>query len=1022
MDQDRAPEPRLIVPAALLRVWEEHGRAETLAAARGAVRERPGVLWPRPNLCAVVPEAGDPAVFDAALVVAAELLSATAAAGGGPGPRGGGLRFLLLPGQIELPAAAVVANPLLEETERRAPALEAGKVFLTTHAAARLEVRRKLRPAGTFQGLGGLRVPLVQALGEDTEAPPYRNPRPLKRRSAYVPRPELDKVLASPAPRVVVTGPAGCGKTRAVWEALAGAGAPVLWTSPRPARQAGPTLTTQLLLRMLAAGTAAGAAFQGLADLGVDDQRVGPALPGLLAELGRAAGRPPVVVVDGLEGATAEDLAFLAWLAETATAKGGFRLVAAGRSLPAGLRRSSALGARVEPLPAADLAATLSRLGASLSLPAAVQTTLLEVAHGNPFALEEGLTAMVQAGLIRQVLGSFFFGGSEATTYLPSERLVQHAEAEARRLGGPLASRLLAVAGLPVPPQALAAAGGEALAAGWAGAWVKEGWAEAAPSAWGPGLVLACPALAAALRATLPGAEAARLRLTLGKTLPAVPQAAWPRYALLATSPLGLTALLEAVAEGGAPPEALFQALAAELDALRKRAKDLPSGQPQLELLILWHLLPLARKLGRLRDLADELTLARALAQGDSRKALALAGLAAELEEQEGRLADAEATLRQALSGPGAREPLAGAVLVLHLARLLIRQEHHQEAGELLERVLPHLGPADTSSLAASCLFHLGNVAVHQRRLRDGLELHERALAIRRHLDKPKAVGSSLSALGRIALLEGRYPAALAHYREAESVLAAAGDPAEVGFALLGIAKALSRLGDFATASAPLRRALALREASEDASGAAIARLAVAENYFHLESFDSALEEARRAQFDLRLQSSLNAALGDAQRLIGEVLLAKRQWSEAASAFAEAVAAHRRVGDREAILLDLTAWLDLAMAAADEARVERLAADLGAFLGESLHLERREIGELRLYQALAWLARRDSRPRGALPHLRLAYRLLLAKADGLSPTERHTFLFRVREHQEIVALATQEGLTWPAAPGAGRAI
>ncbi len=1016
-------EPRLLLPAALVRVWEEHGRAETLARKRQALRERPGVVWTRPNLCAVLPEAGDPAVFETALAVASELLTASE-----EGTAHGGLRLLVFPGQVEMPSGTVAANPVLEETERQAPTLEAGRIHLTTHAAARLEIRRKLRPAGAYQGPSGLRVPLLQALGEDAEAPPFRSPELLRRRLPYVRRPDLDRALASPAPLLVVTGAAGCGKTRALWEALAGAKVPPLWVRLRPARHAGPSLAAQLLLRTLAAGAATGTDFQGLGELGMDDEGLASALPGLLTQLGRRTGRPPAVVVDDLEALSPADLAGLERLAGAACSGGaagsggGFRLLAAGRSAPASLAAFSPAVLRVGPLPAAAAETTLTQLAAGLSLPATVRERLLETAQGNPFALEEGLAALLPLGLIRQVHGSFFFGASDAVPYHPSERLVQHAEAEACRLGAPWAARLLASAQAPLPPAILAAAGGEDPAAGWPGTWVAAGWAESVPTPWGEGLGITCPAFAAALRTTLPAEEESRLRAAVGTALPAAPRTAWRRYRLLAAATQRLPVLLEAIREGQTPPDALYEALAAELEEQRARTGGAPGAQPQRELLILWHLLPLAKKLGRLRDLAGELRLARGLAGGDTKKSLALAGLGAELEEQEGRLPEAEATLRQALTTIGGGDQRAGAVLALHLARLLIRQERQEEARELLERVLPHLASAHVSWLAASCLFLLGNVAVHQHRLRDGLELHQRALAVRRRLDPSKAVGASLSALGRIALLEGRYPDALAHYREAEGLLAAAGDKAEIGFALLGIGKALSRLGDYTAAAAPLRRALALREAGEDPAGAAIARLAVAENHLHLKHPDSALEEARRAHFDLCMLSALNTALGDAERLIATVLFLKRQWSEAGRAFPEAVAAHRRAKDPEAVMLDLAAWIELAIAAVDEEKVESLAAEITKLLGARLHFERREIGELRHYQALSWLAHRANRPRGALPHLRQAYRLLLAKADCLEPRERHSFFFQVREHQEIVNLATQEGLTWPEAVEGGEIL
>ena len=1042
MPQDSATaSAKLQLPVALVRLWEA-GVSEGLALARTSSAKRPGIYWPEPHLCAIVPIARDAAIFDAAIALAEELFALVRSHDGAVrssvagGPPVAGLKLLVLPGWIRLDdgRVTVLPNPLLEELVRKAPLLELGKVYLTTYSQTRLEVRRKVKSAGFYQGTLGLRVPLVQVTGESAETMPARNPELLRRKATYIPRGERDSLLAAPTRWLRVSGPMGCGKTRALWENLEANEPAVLWNTFRPERHFGPSLLSQLLHRALAWAQAHAQQLPSLGGLGaraaaltshpdsvlktgglpplLEDTRLATRfLTNLFTDITTTTGRPVVAVLDSLESATTGDLGALEALLEAVQETRAFRIVAAGRPGAPWPREWPVPQVEIHPLPDEGAFQLAAQLTAGLSMPEKVRSRMLEAAAGNPFALEEGLAALVHRQLIRQVYGSFFFRGNDASPYAPSDRLVQHAASEAERLGWPLASRLLAVAETPLPPRILTAASGSLdtpPVERWEQMDAVQGWAIPAASPWGEGLRLVCPAFGSALAATLPEEVEATLRHELGRALPLEEaRTAWQRYRLLARAPEAFPILLEAAEKNQASSLELYQAFCDE-----HRAQVERGGADHLELEMLWHLLPLARRLGKLADHRRELTRARELAAQDARRSLALAGLAADLEEAEGRIADAEATIRDSLVRTGAANDLSGMVLALRLGRLVLRQERFQEARELLERLLPHLESSPNAALRASCLFYLGNVAVHQRRLSEAKDLHASALDLRRKSEKPRAVGASLSALGRVALLDGRYPAALAHYREAEAIFVASGDKGELSYALLGIGQVLARLGDHAASSSPLRQALALRENGDDAAGEAIARLAVAENYLILKRVDDALKEARRAHFDLRLLTSLKAVLGDAEQLIARALFAKRQLAEAGRTLTEAIETHRRAGNREALLFDLALAIELAIATEDRAEVERRVAELEAGLAEGLHIERREVLDFYLYQGLAWLARQTGAPRGALPHLRAAYRGLLNKVDHLTLAQRHQFLFQVKEHQEIITAATQEGLAW----------
>lgn len=1043
------------LPAALLRVYADRSLEDVLAAARRESVSRAGIHWLEPNLCAVLPIAADGSIFDLAATLACEILARSDAAFGhdsfDASRPGWGPRILIFPGRalVRGDRVELLPEPLLSALAKGPPSLAPGKVFLTSRAVTRLDLSWKLARSGFFDPASGARVPLLRLLPGVPVAPSARNPELLRRRMAYVPRPQLDAQLAQVHGSFRVHGSLGVGKGRSVAKALGfSLASPVpratLWAQAQTVRQGSPPLAAQLLAQLLAPrGESGPSALDGLAALGLDPAayarspsllhlparvpaaildpgQVGRLLPHWLAqlslELSRGGRRAPLtVVLDQLEGATAAELGLVEVLLAAAHSSPDFRLALVGRPGAAWCELGRELPAiEVPALAAAETEALADAVFSGFDLPRAVRSRILAEAQGNPLVIEESLVALAHGDLIRQVYGSFFFSGPEDLSFIASDRLIQLVEADAGRAGRIEPLRLLACADVPLPASSLWAAGvadetaDAAAPASWADAYLAAGWLAPRDSPWGPALTIQCPALGAALAATIPGEQVTAWRQRLGTELDSGSATAWDRYRLLAGTPEGVTALLEAAGRVEASePERLLTALSAELSRGHDQA---------LELRLLWQLLPLARRLDRLRQYPAELKRALALAAQDPRRLLAFAGLAAEIDEEEGRLLEAEATIRDGLRRGAGHDSQAEAVLALRLGRLLIRQERPEEARELLERVYPVLESRGANALQASCLFYLGNVASHQRRLEDARALHLRGLEIRRGLRGGRQVGASLSALGRVAQQLGRYPEALAYYRDAEQSLAGDDGSVEAAFAFLGLGTVFSRLGDFAAAAAPLRRALALREAREEVIGQAIARLAVAEHFLMLGRPDNALKEVRRAHFDLRLQPTLTTALGNAERLLGQIQLQTQQTAEAAEHFAAAAEIHQKLRDAEGQVLDLTFWLEQSVATGDETEARRLALRLEALLQETNGLERPEITELRVFQAWRWLARSAPERQRALDHLRSAYRQLFLKMTHLSQDQRHQFLFQVPDHQAIVAAATAEGMSFPGLP------
>jgi len=1026
------------LPAAFLRGWDgQHGAL--LAAARAVVApaegsDRPGVRWLRDDLCAVLPVPGDPAVYDVALHVAFELVAAArAAAPGGDAPR---LGLLVLSGRVRFADGALTpeSERLLDDLERRPPEVGTEPVWATSLVASRLEAPRRIGSRTVYSGPSGTRVPIFAVGAEDRTADPWRSPTLFRRRTEGVRRPDVERMVAGPGvvEALRVTGPLGCGKTRAVWQALAAVGGAVVRAAARPVRHRGPSLAAQIVHDLAVSGSG-GAGEIGprrgdLEELGIpdtgrlldpgappgglgDSRRMAERIAAWLA-VRRRAGKPASLVLDDLEGAGAPDLDLARALGQAAVDGGGFHLLLIHRQGRGGDGASPLPDlpqVRVPPMEPEEMELFRRAACQGLSLPDEITERLLAEAAGHPFAFEEGLAALAEQDLIREIHGNLFFRGERAIGYTPSNRLMQHVEAEAGRLGPTAPLRILALAGDAVPDgriRAAARSAGVEVGSGWAIPFLEGGLLREAVGPWGPGMALACPAWADALRTVAPADEAARLRRHLGEVLAdQTSSGAWRTYRMLEGSERAVRPLLSAAREREAPPGELLAALRTELTLVRSSGRV----DPDVELELLWALLPLAHRLEGLAESRADLERARQLAADDPKKLTALAGLEAELAEEEGRLEDAETILRRALHR--SREVAAGqgaqsqALLVLRLARLLIRRERHGEARELLERVIPILDRSDARALSASARFHLANVALHQNRLDQAMDLHGQALEARRRLERPKPIGQSLSAMGRVALQMGRYTEAVACYREAEEVFLGCGESEEGSFALMGLGRAAGRLGDHVGASRPLRQALDLREEHGDRTGEAIARLAVAENYLFLGQPATALEEARRAHFDLSMASA-KISLADAEQLLGRIALVQRDLPRAKRHLTIALDGHRRCDGPEGAAFDLAFLLEVELQKGDPYEISRLVSELETALASSPAIERREILEIRLYRGLVRLDRQER----ARPFLEEAYRRLMTKTEYLPQDLRHRFLFQIPEHEQIVHAATDEAI------------
>ncbi|MEZ5314147.1 MAG: tetratricopeptide repeat protein [Thermoanaerobaculia bacterium] len=960
-----------VLPAAALLAWDPSGSGAierlTAAAARTA-----GVIPAGPGCWLLLPVPGDPAIFDRAVALAGELVRDDSG-----GKRLVTARLVVVPAAARLgPEVELVAEPLLEELRATRPDLAPGKILLTTHAALQLEGSHSVEAAGNLSLGAGRLIPLTSVRPRAVAIPTWRNPEVLSRSIKWVGRPAIEADLRRrlKEPVLRLEGPFGVGKTRLLWEVLRGAGEAAIW------RDAG-----------------------------------SPILTPIAQELAGEPLRPIRVVYDHLDVAPPTVWAEIEELGKHPGLGGELQIVLVSRTPVDVLRNLSGDAPRRR-------RSGRSRLGTvdNAAVPRALspEPVAQELASGvgrNPFALEESLLFLVRDRKLRQVFGSFFFSGAESPTRLqPSRRFIAHVEAEAMRHGASLALRLLTLSETAVPASELGSAalalGGVRPEGDWSADNLAAGLVVAETGPWGDGIALASPAIRRALADTLEEPVRERLRSELGELLAARSSTAeelWASYGMLRGTESGAEVLIDAVRSSSRlPREPLFTALRLELASLQERGNE-----PRLENELLWILLPLARRLGRLHELAPALERGFELARDQPQRFLAIASLRADLAQMAGHYPEAEAVLRQALAASRDGDNRRKEMLLVELGRVLVRQGKTAEASDLFAKALAVAERRGRRGFAATCRFLLGNVAFHEFRLEEAHALHVETLEARRR-EGGGGVAASLTALGAVALARGDAPSALAYFEEARELLANDRSEAEEAFALVGVGRAMNRLGDVAGAAPVLRRALALREGRDDTMGEAIARLAVAENLLLLDQPDNGLAEARKAHFSLSLLPAAEP-LADANQLLGRIQSRLRRYEAALAHFDEAADLHEALGKSAGRLTDLAHRIEAEIGRAQAEGVRTTYEQLQREMEKLPHAPSRELLDFQLYLAAEWLETKIKARLAPVKHLEKAFDELMRLTAFLESSKRQRFLFQVPLNRAIMEAATRKDLSLP---------
>ena len=300
------------LPAAAVRIWP----AGETPAGEATSDPIPGLLELGSGLFVVVPTAGQAAIFDLAVLHARRVLEAARRR-----QRRSPARAFVWPATFEL-ATRLGDDATLTALERHPPDLRHNGIYLAGQAGNLLESGWALHDGGAWSAGPHPQVRLLRVGARRIHRLPWRNPEALGAGGRTIARPELTARLAelARAPLVVVRGPLGVGKSRAVWEWLQGRGEPALWLRP-DLGAAGLTLPAQLVRQtaLLARSLAAPAKDDAWAELRRAAYGPQPLAEALALVTWRWLGRgerPLTVVFDGLEAVDPLEREFLARLVE----------------------------------------------------------------------------------------------------------------------------------------------------------------------------------------------------------------------------------------------------------------------------------------------------------------------------------------------------------------------------------------------------------------------------------------------------------------------------------------------------------------------------------------------------------------------------------------------------------------------------------------------------------------------------------------------------------------------------------
>lgn len=308
------------------------------------------------------------------------------------------------------------------------------------------------------------------------------------------------------------------------------------------------------------------------------------------------------------------------------------------------------------------------------------------------------------------------------------------------------------------------------------------------------------------------------------------------------------------------------------LDLARRAARHLAFGEEQ------------ARWSARLFAEIDNLraTLGWAIAAGEHRRGLELAGALARFWYVRGYLGEGRRWLEQFLALPGLIDSPEHAHALDGAGLLAWRQADYRQAEIWLQQALATYRQHEDDQGIAQVTGHLGLIYSDNGAFEQAARAYTESLALHRATGNPAGVAAALHNLGNIAAQLNQTERALAAYNECLHLYRANGDQSGIAMILLGVGALRRDQGDLAGAEAALAESQAIADSLGDRWNQAVALLNRCDVAADRGEFAVARDHGRTAQQlfeqigDQQLLGLIQIRLGVVELLAGDIPAATR--------------------------------------------------------------------------------------------------------------------------------------------------
>lgn len=282
------------------------------------------------------------------------------------------------------------------------------------------------------------------------------------------------------------------------------------------------------------------------------------------------------------------------------------------------------------------------------------------------------------------------------------------------------------------------------------------------------------------------------------------------------------------------------------------------------------------------------------------------------------------------------------------------------------------------------------------------IQSYEAALTLTRHIGDREKENVIYNNLGVSSALLGDFTKALTYYQETLQLSRQLGDQEGSGFANLNLGLLYNTLGEWERARYYGERALKIFRMINDRrlEARTLAQLGFA---FHQVAESATVASYAQQALQIARKGGYQAVQAEVLTVWGQILLDRQESAKAATLFQEAYTLWQLLGRKRRALVAQGGLVDSYYALGKQSSALRLVNEILEQITLSTRKEAvpPESVLLSCYRVLQ--AHSDGR---AAALLQRAHQLLMAKADQLQDRDlRHSFLYQVKVHRELVALA-----------------